>query len=50
MISQIPMTKMITAMISAIFGKVSSNIQNIWIPSILFIPCQSTNSPPSIQT
>ncbi len=32
------------------FGKVSSNIQNIWIPNTLFIPCQSTNSPSSIQS
>ncbi len=38
------MTKMITAMISSILGKVSSNIQNIWIPNILFIPCQSKYS------
>jgi hypothetical protein len=46
----IPMTKMIIAMISAIFGEVSSNIQNIRILNILFIPCQSTNSPSLIQT
>ncbi len=46
----IPMTKMITPMINAIFGKVSSNIQNIWIPNNLFVPCQSTNSLSSIQS
>ncbi len=33
--AQIPMTKMIAPMMSTIIGKVSSNIQNIWIPNIL---------------